>query len=78
MGMTAWQRHVHFIQTSQQFYGGGRPGGGDEEQPNPTVKTDQDVLRENYRCYDQPPPSLRAFTSPPRMAAVPGLIENGI
>jgi hypothetical protein len=46
MGMTAWQRHVHFIQTSQQFYGG---GGLEGETPNPTTRTDQDVLRENYR-----------------------------
>ena len=51
MGMTAWQRHVHFIQTSQQFYGGRTLGGGDEETLNPTVRTDQDVLRENYRCH---------------------------
>jgi hypothetical protein len=49
MGMTAWQRHVHFIQTSQQFYGGRKAGGGNEEQPNHTIKTDQDILRENYR-----------------------------
>jgi hypothetical protein len=58
MGMTAWQRHVHFIQTNQQFYGGRKAGCGDEEQPDPTVRTDQDVLRENYRCRDRLAPLL--------------------
>lgn len=76
MGMTAWQRHVHFIQTSQQFYGGGKEGA--EAQPNPTVKTDQDVLRENYRCCHRLAPLLRAFTSLPGNATVPGLIEKGV
>ena len=56
MEMTAWQRHVHFIQTNQKFYGGRKASGGIEEQPNPTVRTDQDILRENYRCHDRRAP----------------------
>lgn len=44
MGMNAWDRHKHFIANYVKFYGGQPPA-----DTNQTVKTDWDVLRENYR-----------------------------
>lgn len=44
MGMNAWDRHKHFIANYVKFYGGQPPA-----DDNQTVKTDWDVLRENYR-----------------------------
>lgn len=45
--MNAWERHKHFLANIVHFYG--RGGEGAAADANPTVKTDFDILRENYR-----------------------------
>ena len=44
-GLTAFERHKRLLREAEALYGGKLPS----EQPV-TVKTDQDTLRESYRC----------------------------
>lgn len=48
LGMNAWERHKHFLANVVHYYG--RGSGAAAADANPTVKTDFDILQENYRC----------------------------
>lgn len=60
LGLTAYDRHKRLMAEYVNFYGGKMPAPAEQ----PTMKTDYDVLREQYRWAIIPPtlpsPTLRA------------------
>ena len=48
LGLTAYDRHKRLMAEYVNFYGGKLPGPAQQ----PTLKTDYDILREQYRCAE--------------------------
>jgi len=46
LGLTAYDRHKRLMAEYVKFYGGKLPAPAEQ----PTLKTDYDILREQYRC----------------------------